>query len=678
MRTAFCPGCSDLLLPGMSRCPNCGYSLDGDSVPSVRRSQPQVVSTVNLEAPYLPYKPRDMQLQIISDIRNALDQGKHIVIESGTGTGKTITSLAGALDHAKATGKTIIYTTRTISQSDQVMKELKAISTLKPVSGITLTGRGKSCPLLQERPDFDILSPNALSTLCSDHKQKSSQGKRGGCPYFEKIQDCMDNVETYCKKNFPTSEQLDIYCKNMQVCPYELKKALMKEFDVVVAPYIHLIDPDIRSNLFANLNNDEKGIVLIVDEAHNLLDAVREQESFSISTRIAASAFDECSMFKDAFVLDGVELKTFVKAVRTSMRDLGMKLLGFNVKEAIVPPGSLEESICTILKVPRTSMDIMIERTIELGEMREKASADDEAQNSMILELGRLMNLWVRSPSDRYVRIIRADEDGEFLHAACIDPVDIVRFMNSLSGAVHMSGTLQPLPQYAKVLGLPNDSIPKRYPSPFPKDNKLVIYSKTLTTNFKEMQANPRMKSDMQAMVAKLCNAVDKNVLVFFPSYRVMKDFRPYLEQTIRKNLYWEEAGKQKRTMESLNRFRAGRSGVFFCVMGGSIAEGMDFPGDELCFAVIVGIPYPPPSIENKSMSDLFNVRYGPGMGWKYTSEVPAVRKMRQAIGRLIRTETDRGMAVILDNRAARNARELEAIPSDDPVADTVRFFSNK
>ncbi|MCQ2078570.1 MAG: ATP-dependent DNA helicase, partial [archaeon] len=159
---------------------------------------------------------------------------------------------------------------------------------------------------------------------------------------------------------------------------------------------------------------------------------------------------------------------------------------------------------------------------------------------------------------------------------------------------------------------------------------------------------------------------------------RMMREIGLCMEESIYKNLYWEESGRQKKTMQNLDEFRRGRSGVFFCVMGGSVAEGMDFPGEELCFAIIVGIPYPPPSLEIKAMKDMFDGRYGPGMGWRYTSAIPAVRKMRQAIGRLIRTPTDRGMAVILDNRAARDARQLEAEPSDDPVADAVRFFSQK
>ena len=74
-------------------------------------------------------------------------------------------------------------------------------------------------------------------------------------------------------------------------------------------------------------------------------------------------------------------------------------------------------------------------------------------------------------------------------------------------------------------------------------------------------------------------------------------------------------------------------------------------------------------------MKALFDQRYN-GKGWLYTSQIPAVRKMNQAIGRLIRTETDRGAAVILDHRVSRFASSLGAVPSDDPVGDVARFFS--
>ena len=145
--------------------------------------------------------------------------------------------------------------------------------------------------------------------------------------------------------------------------------------------------------------------------------------------------------------------------------------------------------------------------------------------------------------------------------------------------------------------------------------------------------------------------------------------------QHIHKRLYWEQSRNNRANASALSSFRARRDGVLFCVMGGKFAEGIDFPGEELCFAVIVGIPYPPPSPDLDAMSEMFESRYGQGKGFAYTSSIPAQRKLKQAIGRLIRTETDRGMAVILDSRASRFAKDLDARPSDDPVGEAARFF---
>jgi DNA excision repair protein ERCC-2 len=156
-----------------------------------------------------------------------------------------------------------------------------------------------------------------------------------------------------------------------------------------------------------------------------------------------------------------------------------------------------------------------------------------------------------------------------------------------------------------------------------------------------------------------------------------MYEMRPFLEHYIEKNTYWEEQKNPRRTAEALMDFRRGRNGVFFTVMGGSIAEGIDFPGEELCFSIIVGIPYPPPTLETKGMSDLFDKKYGPGTGWRYVSEIPTLRKMHQAIGRMIRTETDRGMAVILDSRMSKYAKGFNAVRTDDPERDAVEFFKN-
>lgn len=367
MRSAFCPVCSNLVLPGHVACESCGYRFDGRSggvasaIEELGRNAggdpaPRTVRAENPEAPYLPYEPREMQVDIIRDIVGALEQKRHIVLESGTGTGKTVVSLAATLEFMRRPGNgnmKIIYITRTNSQSDQVMKELKAISAIHPVSGITLSGRNRSCINFSSRPDFQSLTPSALSLLCTDVKQKANQGKPGGCRYFRDAEERSAQVLNWARSTFPTSEQFDVHCQNMGVCPYEVRKMIMKDFDVIVAPYIHVLDPGIRESLMSNLGVEEKDIILVVDEAHNLTDHTREMESFTIHVRLVSSANDEVQNFSARSLADGLTISDFIRSLRNVIDRFAADYIPFGQKEHLLGPKELEEALCAQLGTDR-------------------------------------------------------------------------------------------------------------------------------------------------------------------------------------------------------------------------------------------------------------------------------------------------------------------------------------
>ena len=669
-------------MPGKDTCMRCRRKVDDEPVELeefmdvMPQIEPKVIDEEDPDLPCFPYVPRPIQVQIVKDITNALDEGKHIVLESGTGTGKTIVSLASAVDHACRTHKKIVYLTRTISQSDQVMRELRAISKLRKVSGLTVTGRGRSCPFLRTMSNYENIPPSVLSALCEDNKKKA-RSNNGGCPFYKDLLVKLDEVERYCHSSFPTSSELDRFCEERNICPYEAKKLLLKSVGVIVAPYVHFLSDDIRNGFLGNIESDGSNLVVIVDEAHNIIDAAREQESYTIDMKLIEAAIDECSTMRgDPPLFEDVTLRPFVKEIKVILRSLANEKLTMNTKEALIPHDEIENRLEKKFELQRNELEIAIDRMISLGEDRTEALMEKgENRVSDIYTLGSDLKDWIMSPKDKYIKSVRADDEGESLHAACIDPYDVTMFIRRCKGVVHMSGTLQPIDQYVKVMGLPSDTVTKVYPSPFPPENKSVIYLGNVTTRYEDMQRDPSIFSRMEKNIAKLCNNVEKNTLVFFPSYSMMRKMRPFLERDVKKDAYWEESGQQRMTMKALNDFRRGRNGVFFTVMGGSIAEGIDFPGEELCFAIIVGIPYPPPTLEMRAMSDLFDQKYGRGVGWRYTSEVPALRKMQQAIGRLIRTETDRGMAVIFDNRCSKYASKLGARLSTDPLGDVTKFF---
>lgn len=689
MQGLFCPGCKSLLAPGSNRCLRCGRTADGlvtssqssiTDLPSRAVPEPRTVSAEITDAPYMPYEPRGCQLEIISDIRTFLDEGRHVVIESGTGTGKTIVSLAASLQHCKATGKKIVYVVRTITQTDAVMKELRAISKVKSVSGIALTGRNKSCPLFRGTSGFESIPSNVLSMMCEDRRSKSIKGQAGGCRFYDRLKTEIDNIERYCRENIPSSDDLDRFCEKLGVCPYEAKKLLLRKMDVIAAPYIQILNPDIRESLMANmdLSGDPKGMMVIVDEAHNFLDAARGSETFVIDRQIVDNAMDECPTYRDPTIWMEVRLDEFLRYFKACIRSAATEKLGLNEESYVFEDDYIEDRMMRKFGMSRSDLESAVERALDLGEARtEKLIASGDNRTSHVEELALRMRSWFSSGSDRFVRTIKTDKDGEYLSATCIEPSEISRFLNTVPGTLHMSGTLRPLDQYARVLGLGNNPKFRTYPSPFPKENKLVVYARDVTTRQADMRADPGMQNRLERMIVDICDAAERNTLVMFTSYNFMRMMRPYLERHIDRPKYWEESGNQRRTAESLARFKSGRNGVFFSVLGGSVAEGIDFPGDELCVTIIVGVPFPPPSKELKAMSDRFDERYGKGKGWLYTSQVPAVRKINQATGRLIRMEEDRGVAVILDHRASRFAKDIGAVPSDDPVADVIRFFGS-
>ncbi|MCL1905166.1 MAG: ATP-dependent DNA helicase, partial [Methanomassiliicoccaceae archaeon] len=570
-------------------------------------------------------------------------------------------------------GKKIIYLTRTISQSDQVMRELRSISEIKDVSGMTLTGRKRSCPLLRTIAGYENLPPHVLSSLCEEKKARKAAG---GCRFYERVRTFVPKIGSFCRSDFPTSEELDRFCESHDVCPYEAKKELIKEMDVIVAPYVHILSEDIRTNLLAHMRCDDENILLIVDEAHNLIPAAREQGNFSITVKQLDNAMEEITALKDPTLFGDLKAGEFVGFLKAVIKGTANEKLTLGTKEALIDNDRVESRLRTKFSLDSQQLISAVDRMIDIGEIRTEYLLDHEEHKlSELFILGVSLKDWISSDESQFIKTVRADADGETLCASCIDPSQITMFIRSLKGGVHMSGTLQPLDQYVRTMGLPLSTVTKIYPTPFPPENRSVIYVNGVTTKYDDLKREG-MTERIAKHITTLCNAVEKNTLVFFPSYGLMNKMRPMVERSIEKRMYWEESGHQKRTMSSLDQFRRGRDGVFFTVMGGSIAEGMDFPGDELSFAIIVGIPYPPPTVESKAMSDMFDKRYGPGYGWKYVSEVPAVRKMKQAIGRLIRTETDRGMAVILDSRASRYAKQLDAKLSEDPVGDAVEFFT--
>ena len=621
---------------------------------------------------YFPYEPREAQRDIVSFLRDTVSKGGHAVIESGTGTGKTICSLAGTLPFSKAHGKKILYLTRTKSQQKQIIEELRRISANDEVFGIAVQGRSVStCPMMASDPELRYGTPDELSKLCSHLKKKGPDG-RCGCPYFSAMADL--DPEAYVKSirtEMPDPETFQRRCADDGYCPYEMSKACLPFADVVAAPYTFLVVPAIRNHLLDWMNVPLQDLVVVVDEAHNMPDFLRDSctsEYFLHSLDYVDRESDDNS---NPEVLDGVAVSDVVKAMRKCFSEAALEYL--MDADGLIPYGFLEECLMSELCVTSHQIQGMCKNMIELGEtIRERKKERRKLPRSYIGNLGAFIEFWMSCDDVTYVRLINGGNDPSF-EAYCMDPYEPAEPFRECFSSVHMSGTLDPLDQYQKELGLIKCER-RVFPSPFDPDNLLTIYAEDVTTRHKDLQIDPDNIGRIKDHIIEIVNSTGRNTAVFFPSYEMMDRFLMNgTADALDGKVFSERRGmSQGELMETVDEFRSSSGGILFAVTGGRVSEGIDFPSRDLELAIIVGLPYPRPSFKKEALIRYFDRRFG--NGWDAVVKTPMVRKIRQARGRLIRSDTDRGVAMVLDSRVTQ-IYGFGAIPTKDASSDINDFF---
>jgi len=286
---------------------------------------------------------------------------------------------------------------------------------------------------------------------------------------------------------------------------------------------------------------------------------------------------------------------------------------------------------------------------------------DGKLPRSYLHKLGLFLDFWISLEMNQYSKLVVDASGGKNprIEAYCLDPSVGTEIIRDFHSSIHMSGTLEPLEEYRDSIGLTKNTELVGYPSPFPKQNRKILFVGDVTTKYDEINKDEKIIKRMQNYVTSVCNTFPKNTIVFFPSFNIMSMFKNQIDlDNINRGVYFEEQEmSQTALMELVSDFKQHGNqneggATLFSVIGGRISEGMDFPAEQLEIAVIVGIPYPKPTARQRGLQRYYDIKFG--KGWEYTVEAPTARKLLQSIGRLIRDENDRGVAVILDRRAPR------------------------
>jgi len=620
-----------------------------------------------------PYEYIGDQEKIADIIRETVENGVSAVIESGTGTGKTVVSMTGALRAVLGTDKKIVYLTRTKSQQKQIIQEARAISRKRPIVCIGVQGRSVStCPMMSKDPENATGTSEELSRLCSEYKKDDGTGKP--CVYYENIGRMdLQEILGFVRDVHPEPEEFFEYCLRNDICPYETVKHLIQHADIVAAPYSFIFMPHIRDRFLEWAGTPLSKMVMIVDEAHNLPDYLREVMTLEYSMKAMALAEKEALEWNDPEIHAGLSVTDIIAVLRECLDEaIAQYLTG---DDGMIPSTFLQDELMDRLGMSSHSLSMIYKGLIDYGQMiADIKKAKKKLPRSYILSMGGFLSAWSVADEETNIFLIMGGENPKF-QAYCLDPRVAAEPLRACRSSIHMSGTLAPLSDYTEEIGL-EETTECIFKSPFPPENLKILYVEDVSTKYDEFNNIPEVYGKIKDHIVSLVRSVNKNTAVFFPSYAIMEKFlRDNIREEMGRDLFIERRGMtQPELMEEVSQFKLSEGSILFAITGGRISEGLDFPDKDMEMAILVGIPYPKPTARQEALRRYYDMRFG--NGWEHSSKIPAMRKMRQAIGRLIRSGTDRGAAIILDRRAF-NLEDIKAEPTGDPCRDVAEFFKN-
>jgi len=548
------------------------------------------------------------------------------------------------------------------------------------VSVVAFQGRGSLCP--EQNYDKELKRSNWVekSKMCKSLKMQSKMGE-AGCRFYRKILRGSASLVDEWSSDILTAEEFSEQAEESGICPYELNKLLVKDARVVIVPYVYFFEEFIRNFLLGRMGASIANVLVIVDEAHNLPDWARSAASESLTVETINRAVTESNKY-GLQLADGNHTTSFLNLVEASIESLADNHVPENEDEALLPshlvaPDSevptFETEMMSLGKMTLFKLKRDCSEVAKIGQLiRQQLLDNGKRPRSYVGSVGDFLCRWLDSIETHSIRLV--GNNPQRLEVVCLDPRVMTGFLDSTAGVVTMSGTISPLDMFRDLVGLRPDTILERKDSTFPRNNKKIVYFNDLTTSYTELNSQPKMWENIIERLKTIITHFKGNIALFFPSYKLLESAVD--ELNISKPVYREYQGmEQEELMHTVESFKSDRGAVLAGVMGGRLAEGIDYPDTSLEMAIIVGIPYPAPGVRQNALQHYYDISFD-GRGWEFAVESPAIRKLLQAAGRVVRSETDKGLIIITDNRSIKFSDyipELEV--TDDIVHDIQDFF---
>ena len=576
-------------------------------------------------------KPRSGQIELIETIEAGMKEKKRLMIQAPTGLGKTMGVLYPSLKESLNRGQKVIYVTPKNSQHTVAEEAIDKFQEQgSAVKSLTITAKSKLC--MKAEP---ICNPE----FCEYAKD-----------YYDKI--FKDNLkEILFKKKKLTSRIFKQLGEKHKVCPFELQIEAIQEADVVICDYNYVFAARSALGRLPMVEFSQEGKPnLVVDEAHNLPARAMGYYSPTLSSWVLDKMKNDFKLLPKKIAKEGEELiEECLEIIKDTAPENKMKPSKIQIE--LYPFMEMEEKLRGFLSRYLDSgteikpKDVVIQLCFYWSEFTDilKQIADED--------------------KEEFFTTYQPSATGGVIKITCCDASEMIKTKyDNFENTVSFSATLKPFDFYAKLSGLHDSNLKiEEFKSPFDHKKRKLLLIPQVSTKYSERERNYARIADA---ISRIASARPGNYLAFFPSFEFMDQVHAHFR--IHPEFY---VMKQQRVMKNadtefyLSELKSqAKPIILFAVQGGVFSEGVDYPGEMVVGAFVVGPPLPQFDLERELMKDYYQKNYQEGFDYAYS--YPAMAKAIQSAGRVIRSESDKGIIVLMDNRFLE-ASYTKSMPTD-------------
>lgn len=559
-----------------------------------------------------PFPFREGQKELVAQVYKTIVDKKRLFVEAPTGTGKTVSTIYPAV-RAMGEGRSskIFYlTAKTITRT----AALECFNHLREknlkMKTVIITARDKACML--EKTECN---PDA-------------------CPYAkghftrvnEAIYDLLIHEDSFSR------ETIREYAEKYQVCPFEMSLDMSLFSDSIICDYNYVFDPNVYLRRFF-AEGSSGDYIFLVDEAHNLVDRAMD-------------------MYSGVIIKENVQeikrlIKAYDKKLEKALEGVNKQLLA--LKKECEKVRVLDE--ITSLVIALIKCNGQLERFLD----EDEKCPDKDKVLDLYFEVRHFLNMYENMTDEDYIIYDRFTDDNEFMvKLLCTNPSRSIRTcLDKGISTTFFSATLLPIQYFKDMLADPEDNAVYAHSIFDPRKRGLFIAN---DVSSKYTRRNETEYNNIAKYISMITKRKQGNYLVFFPSYSFLQSvysaFEDFFVDVNTECIVQSSRMSEEEREEFLKRFeRGGNDGILigFCVMGGVFSEGIDLRGENLIGTIIVGTGLPMVNPERDILKDKYDE--DDGIGFDYAYRFPGMNKVLQAAGRVIRTEEDKGVIVLLDER---------------------------